>query len=596
MRLKSDFLIGGLIFSLALFIFWFSPVQGMTDSRYSMLVSQSLLDHRSFALDNYTITRSLPNQQLSWGLGRDFYQLEVRDHHLYYFYPPGGSVLSVPFVAVMNLFGVSAANADGTYNAAGEATIQKNIAALLMAALASLFFFTGRLVLPVSWSVLIALAGAFGTQVWSTASRVLWTHTWEILLLGLVVFLLLRQETGRRRAHPIALASLLAWMYFVRPTSAVTVVAVTVYMFTCYRKQFIAYAATGAAWLAGFIAYSWHHFGQLVPDYYHMATALNFNKFWAAIAVHLVSPSRGLIIYVPVLIFVIYLLVRYREGLIFPRLVVLAAAVIAGHLVVISMFPNWGGGCYGPRFTTSVVPWFVLLGIVAIKSMLAWRQRWATEEHWLSRSLTPMLGSVLVALSVFINARGAISDETWKWNAWPINIDEQPERVWDWRYPQFLAGLLPPPLPPKFPTVKRSTRIDFATGEADAFLWYGWSGPETPFRWSDGNEATVIFGLNEIADTALRMKMGPLLLPGKVTEQKVVFNLNGQRITTLTLSAPESKIYSIVLPGALLRDENILRLELPDAASLQALGMGGDSRLLGVSVEWMEFQSPASEQ
>jgi hypothetical protein len=52
------------------------------------------------------------------------------------------------------------------------------------------------------------------------------------------------------------------------------------------------------------------------------------------------------------------------------------------------------------------------------------------------------MGCVLLLVGVAINARGALSWETALWNGRP-NIELHPERVWDWRAPQFLAGLIP---------------------------------------------------------------------------------------------------------------------------------------------------------
>src|SRR6266516_88827 len=95
----------------------------------------------------------------------------------------------------------------------------------------AVFFFTSRLLLPTNWSGILALGGALGTQVWSTASRALWADTWGMLLLGIVVYLLLAHEVGRRRINPIVLATLLSWMYFVRPTYAVPILAITAYLF-----------------------------------------------------------------------------------------------------------------------------------------------------------------------------------------------------------------------------------------------------------------------------------------------------------------------------------------------------------------------------
>jgi hypothetical protein len=93
-------------------------------------------------------------------------------------------VLSAPYVALMNASGVSAANPDQTFNEKGEETIQRSLAALLMALLAVVFK-TSRMLLPVGWSAVVALGGAFGTQIWSTASRGVWSQTWEALLLEL---------------------------------------------------------------------------------------------------------------------------------------------------------------------------------------------------------------------------------------------------------------------------------------------------------------------------------------------------------------------------------------------------------------------------
>src|SRR2546423_15661710 len=84
-------------------------------------------------------------------------QLEISDGHIYYFFPPGSSLLSLPYVALLNACGVSAANADGTYNQRGETIIQASLAALLMAGLACVFFCTARRRLPRPWRVLVAL-------------------------------------------------------------------------------------------------------------------------------------------------------------------------------------------------------------------------------------------------------------------------------------------------------------------------------------------------------------------------------------------------------------------------------------------------------
>ena len=49
----------------------------------------------------------------------------------------------------------------------------------------------------------------------------------------------------------------------------------------------------------------------------------------------------------------------------------------------------------------------------------------------------------LVLLSGFIHFRGATSPHTIAWNLYPVNIDKDPSRIWDWNDLQFLRGITP---------------------------------------------------------------------------------------------------------------------------------------------------------
>ncbi len=433
----SNRLVCGAIFIVTCTLFLLSKVSQISDSRYSMLVSQSLLDRGSVDLDHYVIPGIYPLQPA--GLGGRGYQLELVNRHLYYYFPIGSSLLSLPYVAVLQRVGISAVNPDGTYNPKRENRIQLTLAAILMASLACLIFLTARFVLPMRWSIVTAFGCALGTQMWSTASRALWSDTWGIALLGLVVYILLEQETRGQRTRPALLASLLAWGYFVRPTNSLPILGVTGYLFFIHRSLFVRYVLTGAAWMAGFITYSLYHFGQILPNYY-LADRLTFESFWTTLPANLISPSRGLFVFVPVLLFVANLLIRYRGDLESPRLVALALGIIAAHIIVVSGFPRWWGGhSYGPRLTTGLVPWFALLGIIALRARLTWQQRNSSELMSRRARRENTLGGALLLLSVAIHMNGALNMRTLSWNIRPVNVDVKPARVWDWSDPQFLA-------------------------------------------------------------------------------------------------------------------------------------------------------------
>jgi len=576
------------IFLTTLGIFGISPVHQITDSNYSMLLSQSLIEHRTFKLDAYDLPRYPPMDRGYYLSDGPIYQLELANNHLYYHLPPGSSVLSVPFVVVMRLFGLKAANSAGVFDKDGEEWIQIYLAALLTSALAVIFFYTALLLLPPSLSSIVAIGATLGSQAWSTASRGMWTETWSLVLLGLAVLLLLANETAKRTLPPIPLASLLAWSYFVRPTNAIQIAAITVYLLIYYRRFFVPYALTGAAWLAGFIFYSWHNYRRLLPAYYQ-SNRLHSDTFWTALAGNLISPGRGLLVYVPVLFFVGYLLARFWQYVKYKRLVVLSLAICIAHLVAISNFPHWWGGhSYGPRFTAGLLPWLVLLAIAGLEAFARWRRESESAgqpTRW-RRPLTA--GVVLLLLSVFIHLRGATNKKTWAWNSSPIGVDEYPAKLWGWGDPQFLAGIFRGHYPLFSPV---QSRIDFGTDEAAQYLWFGWAGQHPDFRWSDGKQAALAFGLKPVptTDCELVLRFAPFLAQSRIPSQRVTIVVNGRIIETVVPTESKVVEYKLLLPQDLLHIQNVVMFDLPDANSPRDFNLGDDTQQYGIALYSMEF-------
>lgn len=587
---KLELLVAAAIFLIALVVYWCSPVTQVTDSNYSMLLSQDLIEHRSFLLDNYAIPRLTPEFHYNTIMNGAIHQIEVHDGHFYYYFPPGTSVLSIPFMLGAKVFGVSTTNADGTHNLEKEIAIQVTLASLLMAALAVIMFFTARLALPLSWSAIVASGAAFGTQMWSTSSRAMWTETWGILLMGVVIWMLFRSQQFGRRLNPYVLGTLLAWTYFVRPTNAVAILVISVWVFLFQRQVLVRLVLTGTAWLALFVAYSWYHFHQLLPQYY-LANRLAFKEAWVALPGNLISPSRGLFVFVPVLLWVAFLLIRYRREIAQRCLLWLSLGIIALHLIVIAGFDPWHGGfSYGPRFTTGLVPWFVLLAILGVKAMLdSRREHKSSTTAW---RLQLVCGGVLLLMSVFINARGALARETWVWNVRPTNVDDFPAKIWDWRQPQFLAGWVRPRRPADIP-VLAFDRIDFAGAQAEPYLWFGWSAPDPKSRWTEEKEAGIVFRLGpDISqrDLTLRMQLSGFVIPTRHSRQRVTAILNGTKVGDFVIEGTEPIERSIKLPAPLLRSENELIFKLPDAASPKSFGLSSDPRALGIAVYWMQVE------
>src|SRR5262249_406361 len=109
-------------------------------------------------------------------------------------------------------------------------------------------------------------------------------------------------------------------------------------------------------------------------------------------------------------------------------------AVVLLHRIAISSFPHWWGGhSYGPRFFSDMLPYLVyfLIPVVA----------WLPTLEGARREIARWTFAAAAIASVAIHAAGALSPDAMRWNMVPAPIDQQPARVWDWRSPQFLAGL-----------------------------------------------------------------------------------------------------------------------------------------------------------
>lgn len=422
------------IFCLCAAAYFFSPARVVMDSHYSMLLSENLWRHGSFALDGHFARpdRHFPGAPLGTNLSYHVYRHNGR---VYYNYPPGSSVLSVPLVLAANAAGVSAAHPRNGYDPVGELRIEHGGAALVAALAVALLFLAASRFLDPRRAAAVALAAAFGTGLWSTASRVLWTHTWGVCLLAAAILVLVGGARGPAQGRfgagrAVLLATLLAWLYFTRPTFSLSIIAIAIYLFARHRNAFAPFAVTGAAWLLAFIAFSYATSGQALPPYFTQGGVLMLRTFFGGLVGVLASPSRGLFIYSPVTLVAIWLALRPHAP---SPLLLLAAGASLLHVLALAAWPMWWGGFgYGARLPTDLVPWLVLLAATG------WSE--APKRIAPESAVRKVVAAGLLAASVGLQAVGACSMAAWRWNVEPDNITQDTARLWDWRDAQFLRA------------------------------------------------------------------------------------------------------------------------------------------------------------
>jgi hypothetical protein len=427
---RWDWVTAVLVFLACFHVYFRAPVQQILDSKHISVVSHALLTSGSLALPANFVPATRADR---------IYTLHREGERVYHFFSSAPAVLNVPFVAAYGLAGIRPITPAGEFLGHNELRILRLTAAVVAAWLCAVLFLIARVWLPAGYALASTLVFAFGTQIFSSVSRAFWSHGWACLLLALALLLLVSPQWKRCAGIYVLISTLLCWAYFCRPTMSLAIVGVTLWLLAVRRRLFPPFFVTGALWAAVFLSYSWKTYGTWLPPYFlsshlesgRLAGGLLVSSYPTGLLGTLLSPGRGLFVYVPLCILVLWVLFRRWSWIPDKPLAMTALGVCFAHWQLVSLFRNWWGGqSFGPRLMSDVIPWlFVLavLGIVALRRAAA-----AGDFHW--TPVKRVTVALIVAASIFINTRGAVSSEA-----------QRGAGIWNWRYPSFMAGILPRP-------------------------------------------------------------------------------------------------------------------------------------------------------
>jgi hypothetical protein len=393
-----------------------SPTITSFDSRWSVHTARSILKEGNTDLDEYYY---LFEKNLDYSISRI-------NGHYYTIYPIGASLLALPFVTLLDSAGIDVINNEGS--------VQLLVASFIVGLTAVFIYLIGKLSLRREYAMLLTFIFAFCTSAWSTASRALWQHGPSMLMLSITLYLLL---LARQKPYLAQYASLpLAFAYICRPTNSLSVILLTLFVLLEYRRYFVRYLLWSALLAIPFILFNFSVYHSLLSPYYNGAEGLGFSfaTFGEGLGGTLLSPSRGLFIYSPVLLFSIWGIVLKLRQRPVEKLAYFLAGIILLHWFTISIWRMWWAGhSYGPRIFSDMIPYLIYFMIPVL-------QKLETLKKPLKPVLIPLFG-VLIALSFLINLRGAVSNEVYYWDWQPNEVDQHPERLWDWNDAQFLRGL-----------------------------------------------------------------------------------------------------------------------------------------------------------
>jgi hypothetical protein len=266
-----------------------------SDPKFTLLVSQSILDNGTIRLDDY-------REDLLLSRSVDFHLeasiLVEQDGHLYNYFPAGPSIFSVPIVAVMRLAGMDMRLVQDNF------LLQRVLAGLTSVLMVWIIFCISRCFLDQASSLVISAVSVLGTTIIISMGTAFWTINFSTIFIALCVLLIARYESGKApTARPVILGLLLFLAFFSRASSAAFIIAAMGYLLVKERRQFLITAVTALLLLLLFIGWSRLEYGTWLPAYYSVARLqAERSPLWVGILGNLISPSRGIFIFSPFLL------------------------------------------------------------------------------------------------------------------------------------------------------------------------------------------------------------------------------------------------------------------------------------------------------
>jgi len=296
-----------------------------------------------------------------------FWLVQRPGRHTFSLYPIVVPVLIaplyIPAVAYLHLRGWTDARLDRM------ARVMEKLCASLIAALsASLLFLLLRRRAKASIALLLTLAYAFGTTTWVIGSQALWQHGMaELLVIGALLFLTAPCTTPRA----LAAGLLLGLIAGNRPPDVILAAALGICGLYWAGRRRVALLVAGAVLpMLVVMLYNLQLTGNIGGGYGLLGHAQFFeHSLIPGIAGLLVSPTHGLLVFSPFLIFLI-LAWRYRPRDREERNLTVAMSVAVALQILLYAKADWRGGLsWGPRYMTDLLPFLIWMLVPVVAAL-----------------------------------------------------------------------------------------------------------------------------------------------------------------------------------------------------------------------------------
>jgi MFS family permease len=298
-------------------------------------------------------------------------------------------------------------------------------ASTLTAAAVMLVFLSLTRMVPTPLAWLTALGLGLGTNYWSAVSQTLGQQDIVAFGFALALWSAWRVESVTRRQLLFAAVGL-ALAGAARPQVApiIAVVGLALLVHAGWRRALppaLVVAAAAVAVMATNLLWFGHAFGgtmqiEGVHEAVHGVTGVFAAHPWKNAVDLLVSPSRGLLIFSPIVLLVF---VGLSRRLFTRDLRWLAVAALLQFCVYASYSVWWGGHTFGPRYTSDLLVLLAPFGALGVARVAQYRTMSAAAI-------------VLFTWSVGVQTLGAFVYPHERWNSDPLEVDRYHDRLSEW--------------------------------------------------------------------------------------------------------------------------------------------------------------------
>ncbi len=463
-----------------------------------------------------------------------------------------------------------------------------------------MLFLTLRMITGEKTAFLVSLSYAFATSVWSISSQGLWKHGPAGMFLTIALYCLIRSSKDVKfiiySALPLGLA---VWC---RQGSAIIAGVMSFWVLLRHRKQFPWYIAVLSLFCLMLVAYNLSLYGHITGGNYFLNNehllqyyGLGVKDIWSSsifggVCGLLFSPSRGILIYSPILVFAFAGMYRAWRNKPYPVFRYICISIIIYILFLSRFYAWWGGHCFGPRFFAEVLPLICVFMV------------FTTEDVFKRKSLKAAF-VVLLVLSVFVQILGVFYYPTGHNHYLEGRDGINKKRLWSWKNSQLAWCLRKGFLQDKqfiLQTEKsakkrrmngkyyllKDNRIDFSTAGSEIYCEYGWNKPESWGTWATGPESMLLLKFDGIKKRKLVMRAKSFPKNGR--NQEINIHLNGNPVKShvfgnrttgwedIEVEAPE-EYFNGGIEELKITSSHLMRASL------------NDTRIISFSIQYLEF-------